>query len=156
MTVLTGIGEQVLAIADDFFTAMITGEAGSVRLHPEGVVLTDPVYAWVDVSGAFAARALLSTDRTTADALARALFAMPADEEVSSADLTDAFGEVANVVGGNIKSLLPESGVLTMPNVASQAPQPAGELVHRTDLEWAGRGLSIDIWMLENNEGGAA
>lgn len=154
MTVLAGIGEQVLAIADDFFTAMITGEPGSIQLTGD-VVLTDPVFAWVDVAGSFSARALLSTDRTTADALARALFAMPADEEVSNADLIDAFGEVANVVGGNIKALLPQSGVLTMPQVASQAPEPAGELVHRTDLDWGGRGLAIDIWKLEN-EGGMA
>lgn len=155
MTVLAGIGEQVLAIADDFFTAMITGESGSVRLHDDEVVLVDPVFAWVDVAGAFSARALLSTERTTADALARALFAMPPEEEVSDADLTDAFGEIANVVGGNIKSLLPESGVLTMPQVAVRAPEPAGDLIHRTALDWAGRGLAIDIWKLDN-EGGVA
>ena len=149
MTIDIGIAEQVGVIADDFFTAMITGEPGSVHVVPTGTVtLQAPIHAWVDVDGSYAARALLSTEEETAHTIARALLGMALDEPVSEADLIDAFGEMANVVGGNIKSLLPEQGALTMPQVASEPPAIDTPALTEVDLDWDGRGLTIRIWKL--------
>jgi CheY-specific phosphatase CheX len=147
----TAVAEQVLTIADELFTAMITGEPGSVRVHGGPVELGDPVHAWVDVSGGFAARAMLSTEATTASDLARLLLGMTPDETVSWEDLVDAFGEMANVVGGNVKSMLPEQGVLSLPQVSHDFPGGTGDL-HRVDLDWAGKALVISIWNFDGKE----
>lgn len=56
------------------------------------------------------------------DALARlataTMFAMPVDE-VADEDVQDTIGEIANMTGGNLKSLLPGSCHLSLPTVTS-------------------------------------
>ena len=139
--------DQVLAIAQDVFAAMVDGDAG--RLQPwSGTLpsLEDPVVAWVDLHGPWTGRAELTTERATAQALARALLGMGHDEAVSQLDLVDAFGEVANVVGGNVKSLLPRQGTLGLPQVAAAAPVVTGALlVQHLPLSWRGRPLVVAV-----------
>lgn len=149
MSLDVGIVDSVATIADDFFTAMITGEPGSVYVVEPGThEMPEAIHAWVDVEGGFTARALLTTEPSTADEIARALLGLSAGEEVTDADLVDAFGEMANVVGGNIKSLLPEQGRLTMPEVALVAPEVESEPLTVVELDWRGRGLVISLWKL--------
>jgi CheY-like chemotaxis protein len=45
--------------------------------------------------------------RGTAEALTRALLGEHAPAELEDEDIADAFGEIANVVGGNVKAVLP-------------------------------------------------
>lgn len=48
--------------------------------------------------------------------VASVMFGVPRDE-VSISDLQDALGEIANMTGGNLKSLLPEPTMLSLPSV---------------------------------------
>lgn len=141
--------DQVYAIAEEVFAAMIDGEPG--HLLPwvgEVPVPTEPLVAWVDVHGELAGRAAVSTDVPTAHALTRALLGMGPDEPVGPEDLVDAFGEVANVVGGNVKSLLPSQGTLTLPQVSAALPElPAGALAHELLLDWHGRAIVVVVWL---------
>ena len=153
MTDETAITDQVLAIAKDVFTAMIDGEEGGIWVWDGAPAqIVDPLHSWVDVHGAFPARAAVTAERTTCLDLARALMSMEPDEEVSTDDLVDAFGEVANVVGGNIKSLIPDPGALSLPQVASTLPQPT-EPNHRVELAWRGSPIFISLWTLDNDGG---
>jgi CheY-specific phosphatase CheX len=98
-----------------------------------------------DVAG----RVLLTVDVDTAHELARALLRMDAGEPVEDEDLVDAFGEVANVVGGNLKALLPVQGTLTLPRVDRTAPShPGATVVDRVPLAWRGRSLDIGVWQI--------
>ena len=64
------------------------------------------------------------------------------------AGIEDAFGEVANVVGGNIKSLLPTQGTLGLPQVADHVPDVAGSTpVHELRLAWRGRPIVVTTWV---------
>lgn len=140
-------GDDVHAIAEEVFAAMIDGEPGTV-LPWAGPAPTwsQPLVAWVDLHGAWSGRACLTTERPTAHALARALLTLPADEEVGETDLVDAFGEMANVVGGNIKSLLPVTGTLGLPRVATEAPAtPGASVVTELALAWHGRPLVLTV-----------
>lgn len=153
-TVFAG-SDPIEAIAQDVFTAMVDGEEGHLLPwlgeRPEPVV---PVHAWVDVRGPVSGRILLTTERATAQALTRALLAIPADEPVEAADMVDALGEVANVVGGNIKSLVPEGGVLTLPQVESVRPEVApGQLLHDVAFGWRGQLLVISLLSTETGSG---
>lgn len=155
MTIVADLGENVLVIIEELFTAMIAAEPGSLRSVPDDVVLVDPCHAWVDISGDVAARTVISTNRGTVAEIARALFMMTAAEQVSPEDLVDAFGEVANVIGGNVKSLIAEAGTLSLPTVADRAPGAGVELLHHVALDWDGHRLAVDIWKL-GEEGGTA
>ena len=58
-------------------------------------------------------------------------------------DVVDAFGEIANVVGGNVKAALPGSSGLSLPDVGhAPAPRNPGD-VCRVDLLWRGETVSI-------------
>ncbi|KGM13836.1 hypothetical protein N869_09050 [Cellulomonas bogoriensis 69B4 = DSM 16987] len=141
--------DPILAIAEEVFTAMIDGEPGHVLPALSAPELGDPMHAWVDVQGTTSGRVLLSTERATADDLARALLGMEPDEEVSTEDFVDALGEVANVVGGNVKALVPDPGVLTLPQVTQERPPTQdGSQIYELNLDWRGRAVVISLWKL--------
>ncbi len=141
--------DQVFTIAEEVFDAMVDPEPGHLRPW-EGALPTpaDPLAAWVDVHGELSGRAAVICEAATAHELARALLRMGPGEAVTPADLIDAFGEVANVVGGNIKALLPSQGSLTLPQVAAAVPPvPADAPVHELALDWRGHPLAVVVWL---------
>ncbi len=141
--------DPIHAIARDVFAAMVdAGDADMLRLWDGTPVLEDVLHAWVDVDGGAAGRVVLSTERCTAEHLTRALLQMPPDEPVEHRDMVDAFGEVANVVGGNVKALVPDPTVLSLPCVDTAMPGGGvdGRYRHELALGWRGRPLVIRVW----------
>jgi chemotaxis protein CheX len=59
---------------------------------------------------------LLECDRGQACHFTHRLMAVPLPEEVDD-DVRDSMGELANMPGGNLKSVLPHGAVLSMPSV---------------------------------------
>ncbi|WP_129339368.1 chemotaxis protein CheX [Cellulomonas endophytica] len=150
MTVTTVDTDQVLAIAEAVFSAMVDGDAGLLLPWygelPEAV---EPLCAWVDLHGEVAGRAALVCELDTAHELARALLMMGPQEPIGESDLVDAFGEIANVVGGNIKSLLPVQGSLGLPQVAlGTAPAVDAPVAEELRLSWRGQPIVISIWLV--------
>jgi hypothetical protein len=141
--------DQVMAVAQDVFVAMVDGEETTLTAWDGDVPPpAQPLAAWVDVHGPWSGRAVLVTERATARDLARAMLRLDPDAPVDTEDLVDAFGEIANVVGGNLKSLLPDGGTLGLPQVADAAPArtpaaagPEAEL----RLSWRGRPLVVAV-----------
>jgi chemotaxis protein CheX len=136
---------SVLAVAEDVFTTMVDGEPGHLRLRdgapaPSGGRL----HAWVDITGTYPVRVVLAAGHGTARRLAQALTGCGPDEAVDDAEVADAFGEVANMLGGNLKGTLPPGSRLGLPAVADGPP--AGE--HRVDVTLDWRGDEIVISML--------
>ena len=147
ITVFEGT-DPVLTIVEEVFASMID-DAPDALQRWDGPVpeLVDPIHAWVDVHGTPAGRVLLSTERPTAEHLTRSLLAMAPDEPVADADIVDALGEVANVVGGNVKALVPEPGRLGLPVVAHERPATDPDnLVYELALDWRARILVIGLW----------
>lgn len=139
--------DEVQAIAQEVFAAMIDGEPESLVPWPDAGTGSDAVVAWVDVHGPWLGRASLETSTPAAHELARALLSMEADETVPREDVVDALGELANVVGGNVKALLPEHGTLGLPRVADRLPD--GQLaaaVQRVPLAWRGHPFVVTVW----------
>ena len=149
MTAAPVAHDQVYAIAEEVFAAMVDGEPGHL-LPWEGEVpaAVEPLVAWVEMHGDVAGGAAVRTETATAHALTRALLGMGADEPVGPEDLVDAFGEVANVVGGNVKALLPHPGTLGLPQVAPALPDlPGTALAHELRLGWHGRPIVVVVWL---------
>ena len=152
---MTATADHVLEITQDMFTALVDGEPGHVsEWTGEVVTFTDPVHAWVEVRSEQPVRAVVTTDHTTAERIARALFATAPGDAVPTEDVRDALGEMANVIGGNLKGLMPESGVLTIPVVARGPVQPTGRPEWERRLQWQADPLVISMWQLDTTTDG--
>ena len=144
---------SVLPIAQDLFAAMVDGEPGLLEpVDAPGASIADPVHAWVDIVGPTSWRTLVVTARPTADRIARALLQLGDDETVGLDDVRDALGEVANVVGGNLKGMLDGGSSLTLPVVDTTGPAVARAADHAQALLWRGEPLVISLWTSKDGE----
>jgi chemotaxis protein CheX len=142
--------DLVYAIAAEVFSTMIDGEGGYLTTWGGSEpALPDAVHAWVDVRDAMIRRILLSTEQRMARRITRALLGMDADAAVGDVDLVDALGEVANVVGGNVRALVNSPGAMGIPKVAHERPLIDPDfLLHALTLDWRGAPLVISLWSL--------
>ena len=70
-------------------------------------------------------------------------------QPVSEDDVADAFGEIVNVLGGNIKALLPEHVGLTLPEVSRVRPSgQAADACGEALFAWRGRPLVISLYTI--------
>ncbi|PZR54155.1 chemotaxis protein CheX [Xylanimonas oleitrophica] len=144
------VGErEIFEIAREVFDAMIPGGGALEEWHGDLPVQHEPLTAWVAFHGPFSGRAVLSSERGTVDDLASALLGLGPDAVVGDEDRLDAFGEIANMVGGNLKSLLPFPGTLGLPEVAAEPPAD-GVLLEKLRLSWGGRPIVITLWSTDS------
>jgi len=105
----------------------------------------DVISSWVDVVGPWTGTVVLTTGQGTAEDLCRALLGPAAPPVIEHEDVADAFGEIANVVGGNVKAALPGPSGLSLPDVGdAPAVRNPADLV-RVDLLWRGEPVSISV-----------
>jgi hypothetical protein len=133
----------IQSIAEDTWTALVGQD--EVLLPIPGELPGDILSSWVDVVGPWTGSVVLTTGRETAAGLTRALLGAHAPAELEDDDIADALGEIANVVGGNVKAALPGPSALSLPDVG-EAPavrNPADQC--RVDVLWRGEPLSISV-----------
>ena len=136
-------GPTIQSIAEDAWTALV-GE-DEILMPLPGELPGNVLSSWVDVVGPWTGTVVLTTGRETAAELTRALLGEHAPAELDEEDIADAFGEIANVVGGNVKAALPGPSALSLPDVG-EAPavrNPAD--LCRVDVLWRGEPLSISV-----------
>ena len=135
MSALTVSAADVVGIASDVWL-VLAGDAALPSPAPPGPMPADAVRASVTIDGPWRGRVLLVCARSTAAAVAAAVVGL-APDQVGPEDVEDVLGELANVVGGAVKSLLPGSAALGLPDVAAAAPDEVdGPGVLRVDLVW--------------------
>lgn len=147
--------EQVLEITQEVFSAMLDGgEVLTFERFEPVPDFVDPLFAWVEMNatsdfGPFTARAVVHTESATGHEITRSLLMLGDDEEVTEDDLTDAFGEIANVVGGNVKALIDAVARLTLPQVGKNEPSHDGAVfLQDLPLDWRGHVLVVTLWIL--------
>jgi chemotaxis protein CheX len=133
----------VQSIAQDAWIALV-GE-DEILLPVPGETPGDLLSSWVDVVGPWTGTVVLTTARETAAELTRALLGEHAPADLEDEDIADAFGEIANVVGGNVKAVLPGPSALSLPGVgdAPAVRNPAD--LCRLEVLWRGESLSISV-----------
>ncbi|SNR71209.1 chemotaxis protein CheX [Blastococcus mobilis] len=135
--------ETVRSIAQEAWSALIGDDEFLVPLP--GGPPDDAVSSWVDVVGPWTGTVVLTCSRATAEELARCLLAEHAPPVLDAEDVHDALGELANVVGGNVKAVLPGPSALGLPELGSiPAAGPPADTC-RVDLLWRGRSLTITV-----------
>lgn len=111
--------DDVAQIVTEVWTSMLGIDAERLEVHPK---IEGPAVAGsVGVSGAVEAQISLEMTAEAAQQFAGLMFGLAVDE-VSDDDVADAVGELTNMVGGNVKSLIADSGMLSLPVVAQGKP----------------------------------
>jgi chemotaxis protein CheX len=119
---MTGIPTEhdLRTIADQVWASYLDVDGDSpLVLIPAQRQHTD-VSASVSVTGAWRGHVVIRCTDTASRNVAGALLGLEFDD-VTTEDITDALGELANIIGGNIKSLLPEPSALSLPHVLLNA-----------------------------------
>jgi len=136
-------------------------------LDPEGVSPLVPtgeepqesdVHSSVSITGSWTGHVVYASSTQAAKKAAAAFLAMEPDE-VSSEDLSDVLGELANIVGGNVKAMLPPGCFLSLPQVVlapeSATKYPNAERISGLYGTWEGEPVSVSMWKSRDGKKGA-
>lgn len=133
----------IVEVTQEVWTALLADDG--LRTGGQG---GGDMTASVSISGVWNGAALLTCSDSAARHAAAAMFGM-AQDEVSCEEVRDAVGELINVVGGNIKSILPGPTELSLPSVhgAAADPVPVGfELGWQVNFTWLGEPVGVAVW----------
>jgi chemotaxis protein CheX len=133
----------VQGIAEEAWSALVGDEEFLVPLP--GGLPENAVSSWVQIRGPWTGAVVITTGWATGEELSTAMLKEHAPPVLDAEDIEDALGELANVVGGNIKAVLPGPSSLGLPEVgtAPEAGDPAD--IVRVDLLWRGQSLTITV-----------
>jgi chemotaxis protein CheX len=140
---------DVQAIVDQVWSSFLGDEEPLLpSLDADGAFPADDAWcAAVSVHGGWTGTVTIELSRELAHALSRLMMAMGEDEPLDDAEIADAVGELVNMVGGNIKSLMPGPSALTLPVVAAGRAAHSSELreVSRFDARWDGKPVRVSV-----------
>ncbi|MGZ4437709.1 MAG: chemotaxis protein CheX [Nocardioides sp.] len=140
---------DVEAISNDVWGSfLMTGAEPSSA----GVPLTesDLVRASIQSWGAWDGRVVIEMAPATAHAMTATMLGLGIDEAVAPDEVEDAVGELVNMIGGNIKSLMPSPSSLGLPVVSRESGAGGGVEEARqlcdAELAWAGAPVRVRVW----------
>jgi chemotaxis protein CheX len=140
---------DLMAIAEQVWASYLDLDGASPLLAIPADGPGNEVSASVSVTGAWQGHVVVSCSDKAARHVAGALLGFEADD-VTEADIADALGELANIIGGNVKSLLPEPCALSLPHVTAGATRwPSVAEVCRLSGMWMGEPIRVSV--LESN-----
>jgi chemotaxis protein CheX len=145
---LLATDEQIVGITQDVWDSF-TGRP--VDAAPGAAALDggDVAVGRVTVTGGWRGCVLLACPTRLARTAAAAMFDRPAGT-LTDGEVADALGELTNMIGGNVKSLLPGPTRLSLPAVTlgapATAPPPGGVLVNAVRMACDGQPLTVSLW----------
>lgn len=100
--------------------------------------------AAVTVSGAWEGMISVELPTAMAEEVTRRMLAV---DSTPDEDVADAVGELVNMIGGNVKALMPGPSALSLPVVAAGRVARSSETVEvcRIDASWAGNPLLVSV-----------
>jgi chemotaxis protein CheX len=148
--------DDLIAITDQVWESFLDPD-GVNPLLPLPVDGPSDLAAAVSVTGAWRGHVVIECSTAASLHAAAALLGVPS-EEVTDEDVADALGELANIIGGNVKALLPEPSALSLPYVVSSAGAhwPSVTEVCRLDGSWRDEPVTILVLESSAERAGAA
>ena len=142
--------EDIRVVTNDVWTSFLE-TYGPLEWSAAPLEATELVQASVGIHGDWTGTVTLEMTPGTAETATRTMLHIGDAETVEDGDVSDALGELVNMIGGNIKSLLPSGSTLGLPMVvhAPLPPAPVGVGVtehYRVELAWAGTPIRIRVW----------
>lgn len=133
----------VQSICDEVWPSLVgDGEAFvPVPVPPPAEVVS----AWVDIIGPWTGSVVVTCAPATAEALTESVLMTRPPTVVDDEDVADALGELANVLGGNVKSVLPGESRLGLPQIGSAPARGRLDDVRALVGQWRGNYLTITV-----------
>ncbi len=143
--------DDVRAVTGDVWEACLASHGDPLQEGTGEPVDGPVVRALVHIAGEWSGAITLEMSLATAEVVARVLLDV---EDVEPWEVADAVGELVNIVGGNLKSLLPTASRLSLPRVTQVAGSddlegdlPDHAVEHcRVDLGWGSRPVLVRVW----------
>ena len=141
--------EEILEITEATWSAMMGLDILPNATFPAPSGNENILIGQVNISGGWDGQVRLHATAALARATSAKMFAM-SPETVQAQDQIDAIYELANIIAGNIKSLLPEPCQLSLPTVHlgnEWAPSVDGtDRVSELAFECEGHPLLVTVW----------
>jgi chemotaxis protein CheX len=138
--------DDIVAITSDVWSCFLGEEVYPIPDDAAGLD-DESVLASVGITGSWGGHVLLELPAAGAEEAAKRMLGA---EEVTANEIVDALGELSNMVGGNVKSLLPTPCHLGLPMVVqgSMAHTPGSDTteVCRASLGWADSTVRVSVW----------
>ena len=101
----------------------------------------------VQIRGAWRGTVVVHCPTELASAAAAIIFSLAEDGAPSSLEMRDALAELTNMIGGNMKALLPEPCELSIPQVveAAEQPEPSGRKIAELALACESHPLLVTV-----------
>jgi chemotaxis protein CheX len=141
-------GDQIAEITKDVWSSFLALDLEVAAVDPTRDLDGGVVTGCVHVSGEWEGSVFVECSRSHAEAAAEAMFAA-APGSLTSDEVGDALGELTNMIGGNVKSLLPAPSKLSIPSVAMgncQVRVPGSTLVDAVTLIGAAGPVHVTVW----------
>ncbi len=138
--------EDIVALVEHTWQTLF-GDA--IELSEPFALGPDGLRASIEISGAWEGRVVLDYPAASAEAIACELLeAKPGDLE--SEAIVDAAGEMANILAGNLKSMLPQPSKLGLPTTVPgprlpETPDFIDENHHIVSFLWNNTPISVSI-----------
>jgi chemotaxis protein CheX len=138
--------EDLFAIAEQIWASYLDAEGTNPLSPAPPTAPSRDVCASVSVTGAWRGHIVVSCSMPAARNVAGALLGADVDD-VTPEDVTDALGELANIIGGNVKSVMPEPSALSLPVVLidGNTGWPSAVEVCRLNGEWLGEPIAVQV-----------
>jgi chemotaxis protein CheX len=140
------------AVLEEIVNTVVAGMFGEQLDPPYPWPIDEavPVTGQVRISGGWSGIVEVACSPRLAEQAAQALFLL-AGGEIDEADVRDVIGELANVIGGNVKSVLPGPSALSLPATTvgpTEGPTRCAAIGDGLwlDLTWYGQPLRVGVW----------
>jgi chemotaxis protein CheX len=145
--------EDLRQITEQLWESYLDPDGGRPLMVGSAVADGMDISAAVSVTGAWNGHVVLECSAAASRDAAAAMLGIGADE-VAESDIADALGEMANVIGGGVKSLLPGECALSLPHVVTAVGHrrvwPAVTEVCRLHGSWGDEPVTVSV--LEQRE----
>jgi chemotaxis protein CheX len=142
-------GEQIAEITRDVWSSFLSMDLEVGGGDPTATLPGRSVTGCVHISGEWNGTVFVQCSAEQASSAAEAMF-MADPGTLGEDEISDALGELTNMVGGNIKSLLPEPSRLSIPTVAGgdnyTVRVPGASLVDAVTLICQAGPVHISVW----------
>ena len=142
--------EQVKQVRSSYMDGEIVVGLES-PVDPDG----DRMVSWVSITGEWTGHLQVLTTPKSARDLAACMFQMEADD-LSQEEIADAFGEIANMVGGGVKGMVGVHTALSLPQVVLDAKALVSPDAHQrtvVNAVWKGEPIEFSLWERGPKEG---
>lgn len=140
------LADEITEFTKAVWSSVLESELTSVANVSDPADSGATMTAWVHISGPWNGALVLYCGLDSAQAAAGFMLQMEPGE-AGKEDVADVLGELANMIGGNLKALLPEPATLGLPNVVEGKEYsmhlPGSREVTRLGFEWRGAPIVV-------------